>query len=198
MLQNFAQVRKWLVGSAIVLFAIVTISYWIAKLKVIPKLHKVPKQLGIDIQQTSDGFSLSKSEGGRTIYTIRASKAVQFKQGGHADLKQCAHRGVWQGNHDRYDQIYGDQFTYDPQSGDIKALAKSISICRVMPKVPRNPIRLRPTELKNPLHLVTRLADLQSEDGHRPHRRCGELSDASRPPARPRAPITTPSRTNCS
>ena len=87
-------------------------------------LHNVPQQLGIDIQQTSDGFSLSKSEGGRTIYTIKASKAVQFKQGGHAELNNV-HIVVYGKNHDRYDQIYGDHFTYDQQTGDIKARRRS-------------------------------------------------------------------------
>ncbi|MGA8874284.1 MAG: hypothetical protein WB555_02065, partial [Candidatus Korobacteraceae bacterium] len=85
MLQSLAQVRKWLVVSVCVLVAVVTVSYWIARTRVQPILHNVPKSLGIDIQQTSDGFSLSKSEGGRTIYTIRASRAVQFKAGSHAD-----------------------------------------------------------------------------------------------------------------
>ena len=81
MLQSLAQVRKWLIVGVCVLVATVTLSYWIARSRVGPTLHNIPKELGIDIQQTSDGFSLSKSEGGRTIYTIRASKAVQFKAG---------------------------------------------------------------------------------------------------------------------
>jgi lipopolysaccharide export system protein LptA len=121
MFQSLAQVRKWLVAGVCVLVAAVTISYWIARSRVAPVLHNVPQQLGIDIQQTSDGFSLSKSEGGRTIYTIKASKAVQFKRGGHAELNNV-NIVVYGKNHDRYDQIYGDHFTYDQQTGDIKAV----------------------------------------------------------------------------
>ncbi len=105
------------------LVATVTLSYWIARSRVGPTLHNIPSRLGLDIQQTSDGFSLSKSEAGRTIYTIRASKAVQFKAGGHADL-QNVHIVVYGRTHDRFDQIYGNQFTYDPQSGDIKAVGE--------------------------------------------------------------------------
>src|SRR5271165_6860937 len=118
MSQSVVQLRKWLVWSAVVLVAIVTIAYYVARLKVKPQLHNVPKQLGLDIQQTSEGFTLSKSEGGRTIYTIRASNAVTFKKGGHADLKNV-NIVVYGKAHDRYDQIYGDEFTYDPESGDI-------------------------------------------------------------------------------
>ena len=91
MFQSIAQVRKWLVGFGIALLVVVTASYFIAKARVKPELHTTPKELGIDIQQTSEGFSLSKSEGGRTLYTIRASNAVQFKKGGHADQIGRAH-----------------------------------------------------------------------------------------------------------
>jgi lipopolysaccharide export system protein LptA len=123
MFQSVAHVRKWLVGFAVALLALVTVSYFIAKARVKPQLHSLPKQLGIDIQQTSEGFTLSKSEGGRTIFTIRASNAVQFKKGGHADLKNV-HIVVYGKAHDRFDQIYGKEFTYDPESGDINAMGE--------------------------------------------------------------------------
>src|SRR5579863_4604433 len=123
MLQSLAEVRKWMVVAVCVLVAAVTLSYWIARAHVKPVLRNIPQQLGFDIQQTSDGFSLSKSEAGRTIYTIRASKAVQFKEGGHADLRNV-HIVVYGRTHDRFDQIYGNQFTYDPKSGDIQAIGE--------------------------------------------------------------------------
>ncbi len=154
MFQSIAQVRKWLVGSVCVLLAAVTLSYWIARSRVQPVLHNVPQQLGIDIQQTSDGFSLSKSEGGRTIYTIKASKAVQFKQGGHAELKNVD-IVVYGKNHDRYDQIYGDHFTYDQATGDIKAVGEVHIDLQGNAEGPSKPDQAPPAELKNPLHLVT-------------------------------------------
>ena len=86
MFQSIAQVRKWLIAGVVVLVVGVSVSYWFTRFRVGPTLHSVPTELGVDIQQTSDGFSLSKSEAGRTLYTIRASKAVQFKSGGRADL----------------------------------------------------------------------------------------------------------------
>ena len=135
----------------------------------IPLLHNVPQQLGIDIQQTSDGFSLSKSEAGRTIYTIQASKAVQFKQGGHAELKNV-HIVVYGKNHDRYDQIYGDQFTYDQQTGDIKAVGEVHIDLQGNAEGPAKPDQAAPAELKNPLHVVTQLTHLQPEDRHSPNR----------------------------
>lgn len=137
------------------LVAAVAISYFVARAHVEPVLHNVPQQLGFDIQQTSDGFSLSKSEGGRTIYTIHASKAVQFKQGSHADLHNV-HIVVYGRNHDRYDQIYGDQFTYNPQTGEITAVGEVHIDLEGNPGGPQRPDQAPPEEMKNPLHLVTR------------------------------------------
>ena len=164
MFQSIAQVRKWLVVSVVVLVAAVTASYWVARSRVGPLLHNVPAQLGIDIQQTSDGFSLSKSEGGRTLYTIRASKAVQFKAGGHADLRDV-HIVVYGHEHDRYDQIYGNQFTYDPQTGDINAVGEVHIDLQGNAEGPHKPDQAPPDELKNPIHLLTHALTFNQKTG---------------------------------
>jgi len=164
MFQSLAQVRKWLVVSVCLLVAAVTLSYWVARSRVQPLLHNVPKALGFDIQQTSDGFSLSKSEGGRTLYTIRASRAVQFKAGGNADLRNV-HIVVYGRNHDRYDQIYGDQFTYDPKSGDITAVGEVHIDLQENAEGPSKPDQAPPQELKNPLHLVTHSLSFNQKTG---------------------------------
>jgi lipopolysaccharide export system protein LptA len=164
MFQSLAQVRKWLVAGVCVLIAAVTVSYWVARSRVPPVLHNIPQQLGIDIQQTSDGFSLSKSEGGRTIYTIKASKAVQFKQGGHAELKNV-NIVVYGKHHDRYDQIYGDHFTFDQQTGDIKAVGEVHIDLQGNAEGPVKPDQAAPAELKNPLHLVTNSLTFNQKTG---------------------------------
>ena len=154
MSQSLAQVRKWLVGVAVALLAVVTISYYVAKARVKPALHSLPQQLGIDIQQTSEGFSLSKSEGGRTLFTIRASNAVQFKKGGHADLKNV-HIVVYGKAHDRFDQIYGKEFTYNPETGDINAVGEVNIDLQGYAEGPTKPDQAPPEELKNPIHITT-------------------------------------------
>jgi len=147
-----------------VLVAAVGLSYWITRSRAQSVLHSVPQPLGIDIQQTSEGFSLSKSEGGRTIYTIRASRAVQFRQGGRADLRNV-HIVVYGRNHDRYDQIYGEQFTYDPQSGDINAVGEVHIDLEPNAEGPSRPDQAPPPELKNPLHLVTSALTFNQKTG---------------------------------
>src|SRR5215469_253850 len=154
MFQDIAQVRKWLVASAVGLLVVVTVSYYVARLKVKPTLRIPPQKLGVDIQQTSEGFTLSKSEGGHTIYTIRASNAVQFKKGGHADLKNV-HIVVYGKTHDRFDQIYGNEFTYDPESGDINGIGEVHIDLQGYAEGPTKPDQAPPDELKNPVHIVT-------------------------------------------
>src|SRR6516164_2998572 len=164
MFQSIPQLRKWLAWSAVALIGIVTIAYYIAKLKAPPKLHTEPKQLGLDIQQTSEGFTLSKSEGGRTIFTIRASNAVQFKAGGHADLKNV-HIVVYGKAHDRFDQIYGKEFTYNPETGEIVAIGEVNIDLQGYAEGPAKPDQAPPDELKNPIHLMTHALTFNQQTG---------------------------------
>jgi lipopolysaccharide export system protein LptA len=164
MSQSVAQVRKWLVGIGVALLVVVTASYFIAKARVKPQLHSIPKQLGIDIQQTSEGFALSKSEGGRTIFTIHASNAVQFKKGGHADLKNV-HIVVYGKAHDRFDQIYGNEFTYNPETGDINAIGEVNIDLQGYTEGPTKPDQAPPEELKNPIHITTSSLSFNQKTG---------------------------------
>src|SRR5271166_3217902 len=164
MSQSTAQVRKWMIAGIVVLVIGVTVSYWSTRFRVGPTLHNVPKELGLDIQQTSEGFSLSKSEGGRTLYTIRASKAVQFKSGGRADLRDV-HIVVYGRTHDRFDEIYGNEFTYDPQSGDVNAMGEVHIDLQGNAEGPLKPDQATPAELKNPLHLVTHSLTFNQKTG---------------------------------
>ena len=164
MLQALIEARKWLVAAAVLVIAVVGVFYYAAKFKVKPALHNIPKELGIDIQQTSDGFSLSKSEAGRTLYTIRASKAVQFKAGGHAELNNV-HVVVYGHQHDRYDQIYGEHFSYDPQSGDIVSTGEVHIDVQGNAEGPLKPDQAPPDELKNPIHLLTQNLTFNQKTG---------------------------------
>src|ERR1700742_915317 len=80
--------------------------------------HKIEK-LGIDVQQSADQFSLSKSEGGRTLFTVHAAKAIQVTSG-RAELHDV-NIVVYGNSGNRFDQIYGKSFEYDPKSGIVRA-----------------------------------------------------------------------------
>ena len=79
---------------------------------------------------------------------------MQFKKGGHADLKNV-HIVVYGKAHDRFDQIYGKEFTYDPQSGDISAMGEVNIDLQGYAEGPTKPDQAPPEELKNPIHITT-------------------------------------------
>jgi lipopolysaccharide export system protein LptA len=77
-----SRLRWWFALGAILMVTTVAGMYFYARLSLRKAVREVPAKLGLDIQQTADGFSISKSIEGRTQFTVSASKAVQFKEGG--------------------------------------------------------------------------------------------------------------------
>jgi len=108
----------WFAVLALMAVAVVSGFYLRARMEMRNALKGLPGKLGIEILQTSEGFSLSKSEGGRTLFTIHASKATQFKEGGRAELHDV-NIVVYGRQSDRFDQIYGNDFEYDQKSGTV-------------------------------------------------------------------------------
>ncbi|HEX6880938.1 MAG TPA: hypothetical protein VF135_11280, partial [Terriglobales bacterium] len=117
---SIPRLRTWFAFLALATVAVVAGFYVYARWQLKKIVKEAPKQLGIEVQQSTEGFSLSKSEGGRTLFTIRASKAVQYKQGGRAEL-QDVNIIVYGREGDRFDQISGSGFEYDPQTGIVRA-----------------------------------------------------------------------------
>lgn len=77
----------------------------------------LPGKLGMNIQQTANGFTYSQSEKGHTIFTIHASKLVQFKDNGHAVLHDVAITLYGPPGTNHEDRVYGNDFDYDQKNG---------------------------------------------------------------------------------
>src|SRR5262249_14144592 len=144
--------RKWFVVAALALIALVLGNYLYLRMRA-RRVEKVAQKLGVNIQQSTQGFTLSKSEGGRTLFTIRAGKAVQYKEGGRSTLEEVS-IVVYGRNSGRYDQIYGSQFESDPASGDVAAHGE-VHIDLEAAGNAEHPDQEPPAELKNPVHLKT-------------------------------------------
>src|ERR1700758_2766767 len=117
---NSKRLRRWFAAAAICVIAVSFAYYLYARLRARSSLERVSGSMGIEIQQSTQGFTLSKSEAGRTIFTVHASKAVQYKEGGRAELHDVSIL-VYGRRSDRFDQIHGADFEYDPGTGDIVA-----------------------------------------------------------------------------
>jgi lipopolysaccharide export system protein LptA len=152
---SIPRLRRWFVLAAVAVSLVVAGVYLHRRRQVREVLKHIPGKMNVDIQQTAEGFKVSKSEGGRTLFTIQASKVVQFKLGGRAELRNVTIT-LYGRDSSRYDQIYGDDFAYDPKSGDVTAKGEVRIDLEANPEGLLKPDQSVPTALKNPIHLVTR------------------------------------------
>lgn len=75
----------------------------------------LPSRLGIQIQQSTRGFVLSKTEQGRTIFTLHAARALEYKSGGRV-LLHDVEIDMYNRQDGKADTIAGKDFQYDPHS----------------------------------------------------------------------------------
>lgn len=149
-----ARLRRWILILASALLLVVAGFYTYARLRVNQAVRKVPASLGVNVQQTTEGFTISKSEGGRTLFTIKAARAVRFRQGGRAELHDVS-IVVYGRKADRFDQISGSKFSYEPSTGDVRAEGEVHIDLEGHEEGPQSPDQAPPAESKNPIHLKT-------------------------------------------
>lgn len=154
MAANVSHLRRWFAAGAILVALIVAGAYVYARWRFSLAKIFIPGKINVQIQQSAKEFTISKSEQGRTIYTIRASKAIQYKTGGHAELEDVTIT-VYGRDSVRFDQIYGKKFEYDPNTGIVVARGEVQIDLQANPEGTAQPDQAIPKELKNPVHLVT-------------------------------------------
>jgi lipopolysaccharide export system protein LptA len=149
-----SRLRRWFAAVAILVVVIVAGVYFYARHRVQNALTQVPERIGIEVQQTATGFTVSKSEQGRTLFKLAANKAVQFKQGGQAELHDVTIT-LYGRDSSRYDRIYGSTFDYNQQSGEAIARGEVQIDLEANPEGVRTADQLPPQALKNLIHLKT-------------------------------------------
>jgi lipopolysaccharide export system protein LptA len=149
-----SRLRHWFALGAILMMATVAGMYFYARWSLRKAVHDVPAKIGLDIQQTAEGFSISKSIEGRTLFTVSASKAVQFKEGGRAELHNVK-IVVYGKDASRFDRITGDEFEYDPASGNVSAKGMVLIDLEANPEGMRHSDQTPPEKTREPLHLET-------------------------------------------
>lgn len=105
------RLRLAIVAVAIVLLLSIAGFFLYARWRVRHITQDLPARLGVQIQQSTQGFVLSKTEQGRTIFTLHAARAVAFKSGGRVLL-----HGVsidFYNSDGQADTIAGRDFQYD-------------------------------------------------------------------------------------
>jgi len=148
------RLRYWFASGAILMIAIVGGMYFYARWRVSKAVHEIPAKLGLDIQQTAEGFSISKSELGRTEFTVSASRAVQFKKGGRAELHDVK-IVVYGKDSSRFDRIAGENFDFDPASGNVTAKGRVLIDLEANPEGIKSSDQSPPSAMRKPIHLET-------------------------------------------
>src|SRR5579863_2853479 len=151
---SLSVLRRWFAAAAIAAVLLVAGAYFYARHREQNALKDVPEKIGLEIKQTATGFTVSKSEQGRTLFTIQAGKAIQFKQGGHSELHDVEIT-LYGRDSTRFDRIYGNDFEYDQQSGDVTAKGEIQIDLETNPGGLNNPDQAPPQGLNNPIHLKT-------------------------------------------
>jgi lipopolysaccharide export system protein LptA len=85
-------------------------------------LTELPKKLGADIRQETNGFTWSQTVQGKTVFTLHASKEIQHKDGKYT-LRDVGIAVYGHGNEhgNRVDRIYGNEFDLDQANGVVRA-----------------------------------------------------------------------------
>ncbi len=149
-----SRLRRWFALGAILMIATVAGMYFYARLSLRKAVHSVPAKLGLGIQQTAEGFSISKSVEGRTLFTVSASKAVQFQEGGRAELHNVK-IVIYGKDASRFDRITGDDFEYDPGSGNVNTKGTVLIDLEANPEGMRHFDQTPPAQTREPIHLET-------------------------------------------
>jgi lipopolysaccharide export system protein LptA len=148
------RLRRWLAATAVLFTAVIAGMYLSARLREHDVLKEIPGKIGVEIKQTASGFQFSKSEAGRTVFTIRAHDVKQFKLNGHAELHDV-NIVLYGRDSSRFDQIYGNNFVYDQESGDVTAQGEVQIDLEANPEGATNVDQAAPEALKDPIHLKT-------------------------------------------
>jgi lipopolysaccharide export system protein LptA len=158
------RLRRWLAVIAVLFIAVIAGTYFYARLRLRNVLKEIPNKIGIDIKQTANGFQFSKSDGKRTLFTVQAGKLKQFKLDGSAELHNVS-IVLYGRDSSRFDQIYGDDFSYDKKSGNVTGHGEVQIDLEANPTGQTGPDQGTPRELKNPIHLKTRDLVFNQESG---------------------------------
>lgn len=118
---QFAKRRKWtlrLVAAAIVItLAVMAGGYWLSRRRSETAVRALPP-VGKDIQQQASGYTFTRSDEGRQVFTIHASRTVAFKEGGTTVLEGVQVE-VFGKDGSRRDVLRTEQCDYNSQSGDL-------------------------------------------------------------------------------
>jgi len=110
-------ITKLVVGALSVTALTVGVAYWRSVTRKPQPMH-VPPSLPANVNQQLSGYSFTRSDEGRRIFTVHAARTVAFKQGGATVLEDVRVEFFGRAGN-RHDVLHTRRCDYNAQSGDL-------------------------------------------------------------------------------
>jgi len=142
-----------LFAAGVVLIVLVVSAFYLIGIMNQKRAGNIPN-IAPNLAQSTTGFTFSKSEAGRTLFTVHAAREEELKETGRAELHDVS-IVIYGRQSNRFDQIYGSEFQYDPRTGDVIAQGEVNIDLEGNNSGASRPDQSPPEEIKNPIHLKT-------------------------------------------
>jgi lipopolysaccharide export system protein LptA len=159
------QHRHWFLYAAVALLVVVAGYYAYARYRFHSLVPRVPSITDKKIERRGTGFTFSKSENGRTLFTIHSAEELEYKEGGRAELHDV-NIIVYGKASDRFDQIYGSVFDYNPATGDVIAQGDVQIDLENNVQGRSSPDQAPPQVVKNVVHIKTSGLSFNQKTGY--------------------------------
>lgn len=114
------RLRLWLLGSAV--FLILVIAAFVGTARYVRhRLKNALTKLGVTVTEGANGYTLSRSDGARTLFTLHAARWEPVPNSKDVIALHDVSIVLYGKKGDRSDRIYGDEFEYDQKAGVIRA-----------------------------------------------------------------------------
>lgn len=110
------RLRRGIVIAAALLVAVVLVFFFYGRYRFQHFERDLPGRLGVNIQETANGFVFTQNSHGHALFTLKASKQVQLKSG-HVLLHNVDITLYGPPGSGRTDHIFGSDFDYDQSHG---------------------------------------------------------------------------------
>jgi LPS export ABC transporter protein LptC/lipopolysaccharide transport protein LptA len=113
--------KKWITGAVVGALGLtaltVGVAYWVGRVRKEQSLF-VPPSLPSNVHQQLSGYTFTRSDEGRRIFTVRAARTVAFKDGGTTVLEDVRVE-LFGRSGSRHDILRTRRCNYSTQSGDL-------------------------------------------------------------------------------
>jgi lipopolysaccharide export system protein LptA len=116
--EEAARYARW-AATAAGLVALLVAGFYVVRAVRAARRHARPAQVSASVEQQMQTFSYSGMEGNRTIFTIRASRATEFRAGRPA-LLEDVWISIYGRNQDRNDSIHTRECSYEEKTGGVQ------------------------------------------------------------------------------